>query len=84
MTRHIPFYMSAYTGDDVEAAERDLAQLLEQHAAETDPAWRDALAAHIRDDTKWLAEMREAVFPSLPFRLPIGLPAPGPVGRGGR
>ena len=22
------------------------------------------------------AEMREAVFPSLPFRLPIGLPAP--------
>lgn len=82
MISHIPLYMLAYTADDVASAERDLAELLEQHAAETDPAWRDALAAHIRDDTKWLAEMREAVFPSLPFRLPIGLPAPGPVGRG--
>ncbi len=77
MTRH-PSYMDAYTAEDVEDAARDLAALLEAHAQETDPAWRDVLADHIRSDAQWLAEMREAVFPSLPFRLPIGLPAPAP------
>jgi hypothetical protein len=35
-------------------------------------------------DAAWLAEMREAVFPSLPFRLPVGLPAPRPVQEVGR
>jgi len=78
MARHIPFYMAAYTADDVAEAERDLAQLLEDHAAEEDPAWRDVLADWIVSDAQWLAEMREAVFPSLPFCLPIGLPAPTP------
>lgn len=78
MTRHIPFYLDIYTPDDVEEAARDLAWLIEQHAEETDPGLRQMLADWIEIDSAWLAEMREAVYPSLPFRLPIGLPAPLP------
>jgi cytosine/adenosine deaminase-related metal-dependent hydrolase len=84
MTRRIPYYMAAYTPEDVEEFAANLADLMQQHEAETDPAWRDALAWHIADDARWLAEMREAVFPSLPFRLPNGLPAPRPVREVGR
>lgn len=83
MTR-LPSYMAEYTADDIEAAERDLADLLETHANETDPGWRDVWADWIATDTQWLAEMREAVFPSLPFRLPIGLPAPAVRWEAGR
>jgi hypothetical protein len=84
MTRRIPFYMEAYTAEDVEDFARELAAQMVQHDEETDPHWRDVLAEHIRDDAAWLAEMREAVFPSLPFRLPVGLPAPRPVQEVGR
>lgn len=76
MTSRIPFYMEVYTPDDVEEAERDLAALIQQHAEEEDPGLRQMLANWIEIDSAWLAEMREAVYPSLPFRLPIGLPAP--------
>jgi hypothetical protein len=69
----IPFYMEAYTAEDVEDFARELAAQMVQHDEETDPHWRDVLA-----------EMREAVFPSLPFRLPVGLPAPRPVQEVGR
>jgi hypothetical protein len=54
-------YAAVLTPDDVEAAERDLAALLDQHDAEPDPRWRDVLARWIADDAKWLAEMREIV-----------------------
>lgn len=79
-----PFYMAIYTADDVADAERDLAALIEAHAEETDPVWRDMLADQIRSDAQFLAEMREAVFPALPFALPLGLPAPGPMWGVGR
>lgn len=61
-----PSYMAIYTADDVANAERDLAALIEAHAEETDPVWRDMLADRIRSDAQFLAEMREAVFPALP------------------
>jgi hypothetical protein len=54
-------YAAVLTPDDVEQAERDLAALLDQHDAETDPRWRDVLAGWIADDEAWLAEMREMV-----------------------
>jgi hypothetical protein len=71
-----PTYMLAYTADDVEDLARDLAAQMAAHAEETDPHWRAVLAEHIADDARWLAEMREAVFPALPFIPPLGLPAP--------
>jgi len=71
-------YMLAYTADDVEDLARDLAAQMAAHAEETDPHWRAVLAEHIADDAQWLVEMREAVFPALPFILPLGLPAPLP------
>jgi len=67
-----------YTINDVEAAERELSELLEEHSNEPDEFIRDMMAAWIRIDTQALNDMREAVFPSLPFCLPIGLPAPTP------
>jgi hypothetical protein len=54
-------YAAVLTPDDVEAAARGLAELLDQHDAEPDPRWRDVLAGWIADDAKWLAEMREMV-----------------------
>ena len=77
-----PSYMIQYTAEDVEDAARDLAAQLAAHDEETDPHWRAVLAEHIADDARWLAEMREAVFPALPFVLPLGLPAPLPRGMG--
>lgn len=79
----IPFYMAEYTAEDVEDFAADLAALMAQHDEEPDPAYRAVLAEHIASDAQWLAEMREAVFPALPFVLPLGLPAPLPreVGR---
>ena len=79
-----PSYMHAYTVDDVAAAERDLAMLIEEHAEETDAKWADVLADHIASDARWLAEMIEVVSPPLPLGLPLGLPAPGPVWGVGR
>lgn len=73
-------YMVQYTPEDVEDAARDLAAQMAQLDEETDPHWRAVLAEHIADDARWLAEMREAVFPALPFILPLGLPAPLPRG----
>jgi len=73
-----PSYMVQYTAEDVEDAARDLAAQLAQLDEETDPHWRAVLAEHIADDAQWLAEMRETVFPALPFILPLGLPAPLP------
>lgn len=74
----IPFFMAVYTAEDVADAERDLAALIEAHAEEEDPAWRAMMADQIASDAQWLAEMREAVFPSLRLVLPLGLPAPAP------
>lgn len=76
--------MTLYTEADIEEAARDLATLLALQEDESDPAWRAALDEEIAADTRWLAEMIEAVRgPALPLVLPIGLPAPGPlVGRG--
>ena len=79
-----PFFMSFITADDVEEAERDLAFLMQQHAEETDPEARAMLAEWIESDTAWLAEMREAVYPTLRLMLPLGLPAPGPMWGVGR
>jgi hypothetical protein len=74
--------MTLYTEDDIMEAARDLATLLAMQEDEADPAWRAALDEEISADTKWLAEMVEAVRgPALPLVLPIGLPAPGPVWR---
>jgi hypothetical protein len=73
-----------YTAEDVEDFARDLAAQVAAHDEEPDPHWRAVLAEHIADDAAWLAEMREAVFPSLPFRLPVGLPAPRPLREVGR
>jgi len=73
-----PTYMLAYTAEDVEDLARDLAAQMAAHEEERDPHWRAVLAEHIADDAQWLAEMREAVFPALPFILPLGLPAPLP------
>lgn len=73
-----PSYMTAYTAEDVEDLARDLAAQMAAHDEELDPHWRAVLAEHIADDARWLAEMREAVFPALPFVLPLGLPAPLP------
>jgi hypothetical protein len=84
MTRRIPFYMEVYTPEDVEDFERTLAREIAMLAEETDLAWRETLAEWVAMDTAWLVEMREAVFPSLPFRLPVGLPAPRPVREVGR
>lgn len=80
----VPFYMALYTPDDVEEAARDLAKIMAAHEAETDPETRAMLAEWIEADAQWLAEMREAVFPALPFALPLGLPAPGPRWEAGR
>lgn len=79
-----PSYMTLYGPDDVEEIARDLAWLIEQHAEETDPEARAMLADWIESDTQWLAEMREAVFPTLRLMLPLGLPAPGPRWEGVR
>lgn len=79
---HFPFY--AFTADDVAAAERDLAILKEALANETDPAFRAMYADWIDIDAGFLAEMREAVAPPLPFTMPLGLSAPGPVWMVGR
>lgn len=79
-----PFFMSFITADDVEDAARDLAWLMEQHAEETDPEARAMLAEWIETDAAWLAEMREAVYPTLRLTLPLGLPAPGPRWEGVR
>lgn len=80
----VPFYMAGYTADDVEDAERDLAEIIAAHAEETDPELRAMYAEWIEIDTAWLAEMREAVFPVLRLVLPLGLPAPGPMWGVGR
>lgn len=79
-----PSLMTLYGPDDVEEAARDLAFLMQQHEDETDPEIRAWLAEWIANDTEWLSEMREAVFPALPFALPLGLPAPGPRWEAGR
>ena len=80
----LPFYMALYNAEDVEDAERDLAALIEAHAEETDPEWRDMLADQIKSDAEFLVEMRDAVFPALRLVLPLGMPAPGPVWGAGR
>lgn len=78
--RHL--FTDLYTEADIAEAERDLAMLMEQHEAEEDPGLRQMLADWIEIDSAWLAEMIESVRgPVLPLRLPIGLPAPGPVWR---
>jgi hypothetical protein len=68
---HFPFH--DFTADDVEAAERDLAALMETLDAETDPAFRAMYADWIDLDAGFLAEMREAVYPPLPF--PVVVPS---------
>lgn len=73
-----------YTAEDVEDTARDLALLMAQHETETDPEIRAWLAEWIDNDTQWLAEMREAVFPTLALMLPLGLLAPGPRWEAGR
>jgi hypothetical protein len=77
-------FATLYTAEDVEETARDLAFLIEQHAEETDPEARAMLADWIESDTAWLAEMREAVYPTLRLMLPLGLPAPGPRWEMGR
>jgi hypothetical protein len=72
--------MTLYTEDDIQEAARDLATLLAMQEDEAEPAWRAALDEEIAADTRWLAEMIEAVRGPA---LPIGLPAPGPVWRAG-
>jgi hypothetical protein len=54
--------------DDINGAAHDLAALLAAHEAETDPAWRAALDAQIRDATAWLAEMIETTHRPAPTR----------------
>jgi hypothetical protein len=76
--------MSNIAADLIEITERELSELLSEHETETDPFWRDVLATWIAIDTEWLAEMHAVVFPPLPFTLPLGLPAPGPVWGVGR
>ena len=76
MTRLVD--LAPYTPDDIEDAARDLAQLLADHEAETDPHWREVLSGWIADDARWLAEMLDVVQPPLPLVMPIGLPAPRP------
>ena len=70
--------LATYTPADIDDAARDLAYLLAEHEAETDPHWRDELARWVVDDARWLAEMMDVVQPPLPLVMPIGLPAPGP------
>lgn len=77
-------YMSLYDASDVEEAARDLAEIMAAHEAETDEEIRAMYADWIASDTEWLAEMREAVFPTLALTLPLGLPAPGPMWGVGR
>ena len=67
-----------WTWADIEDATRDLAASIAAHQAETDPAWREALADTIEMDRQFLAEMLASVSPPLPLVLPIGLPAPRP------
>lgn len=80
----LPSYVTLYTAEDVEEAARDLAEIMAAHEAETDPELRAMYAEWIASDTAWLAEMREAVFPTLALMLPLGLPAPGPRWEGVR
>lgn len=79
-----PFFMTLYTADDVEEAARDLAEVMAAHEAETDPELKAMYAEWVEIDSAWLAEMREAVYPTLRLTLPIGLPAPGPMWEAGR
>lgn len=76
--------LSLYDADDVEEAARDLAEIMTAHDEETDPELRAMYAEWIAIDSAWLAEMREAVFPTLRLMLPLGLPAPGPRWEGVR
>lgn len=79
-----PSLMPLYTAEDVEEAARDLAEIMAAHEAETDEEIRAMYAEWIATDSEWLAEMREAVFPTLALMLPLGLPAPGPRWEGMR
>ena len=79
-----PSLMLLYTAEDVEEAARDLAEIMAAHEAETDEEIRAMYAEWIASDSEWLAEMREAVFPTLALMLPLGLPAPGPMWEVGR
>lgn len=56
--------------DDLAVAERDMAFLIAQHAAEADPAYRAMLAEMIASDAAYLAEMMDHICPALPLILP--------------